>query len=123
MVLVGLWAPVVVLMLGIFVLSAQPTLPEVGVSDKQAHALAYGALAAFIYRALAGGTWIGLTPTRALWSVLTATAYGISDEWHQSFVPGRSTDVRDVAADASGAALAVLAVWLCGILAARRLRG
>ena len=32
--------------------------------------------------------------------------YGATDEWHQSFVPGRDADVRDLVADAVGAALA-----------------
>jgi VanZ family protein len=39
--------------------------------------------------------------------LLVVSAYGASDEWHQSFVPGRSTDVRDWIADTIGAALAI----------------
>ncbi len=37
------------------------------------------------------------------WSVL----YALSDEWHQTFVPGRSADWRDILVDALGAGLAV----------------
>ncbi|WP_031432789.1 VanZ family protein [Methylomarinum vadi] len=36
--------------------------------------------------------------------------YGASDEWHQSFVPGRESDIWDWSADAAGALSA--AIWL-----------
>ena len=39
-----------------------------------------------------------------------ASLYGISDEFHQSFVPGRTPDVVDWLADTSGALLAVLLI-------------
>ena len=49
-----------------------------------------------------------------LWSFLIAVAYGIVDELHQSFVPGRVCSVADLGADAAGAALALAIVvpWL-----------
>jgi len=37
--------------------------------------------------------------------VLVATLYGMSDEWHQSFVHGRDASGFDVLADAAGALL------------------
>jgi hypothetical protein len=40
-------------------------------------------------------------------AVLIVSAFGVTDEWHQSFVPGRSCDVFDWLADTLGAALAV----------------
>ena len=33
--------------------------------------------------------------------------FGATDEWHQSFVPGRASEVKDWVADTLGAALAV----------------
>ncbi|MDH3980911.1 MAG: VanZ family protein, partial [Gammaproteobacteria bacterium] len=40
------------------------------------------------------------------WKITALTAlYGVLDEFHQSFVPGRNADVLDVLADASGALL------------------
>ena len=36
-------------------------------------------------------------------SLFLAVTYAISDEYHQSFTPGRHPSVRDVAIDASGA--------------------
>jgi VanZ family protein len=41
---------------------------------------------------------------------LIATLYGVSDEVHQIFVPGRGPSVKDVLIDAVGAALGVLAL-------------
>jgi len=40
-------------------------------------------------------------------AVLTVSAFGVTDEWHQSFVPGRDCDVFDWLSDTLGAALAV----------------
>ena len=46
-------------------------------------------------------------------AVVTASVYGITDEWHQSFVPGRMPDVADWAVDTAGAiAGASLAAWV-----------
>ncbi len=39
-----------------------------------------------------------------------AVLYGVSDEWHQSFVPGRDTSFLDVVFDAAGAAIGVAVV-------------
>jgi VanZ family protein len=38
-----------------------------------------------------------------------AVAWGVFDEAHQSFVPGRTADILDLLADATGAALAAVA--------------
>jgi hypothetical protein len=40
-------------------------------------------------------------------AVLIVSVFGVTDEWHQSFVPGRDCDVLDWLADTTGAALAV----------------
>lgn len=38
-------------------------------------------------------------------SVAATTVYGVSDEWHQSFVGGRSAEVADVVADFAGSVI------------------
>lgn len=113
----GLWAPVAAYMLGIFVLSSLPSARIPGaISDKLVHAVFYGGLAVVTLRATAGGraAGLGLVSMGVAW--LIATLYGVSDEWHQSFVPGRSADADDVVADAVGAAIAVVAVGAFGII-------
>jgi VanZ family protein len=74
-----------------------------GVSDKTVHAAVYAVFALLLLRALAKGRLDGITWPRILTAVALTTLYGISDELHQRFVPGRSSDVLDVAADAVGA--------------------
>jgi len=115
-----LWGPVVAQMAAIFGLSSIPdlqTLPG-GISDKSGHSIGYAILGAVLLRALAGGRLGGVTWRRATAAVALATLYGVSDEAHQSFVPGRSPSLHDLAADAVGASAAA-AIGL-GIAAARR---
>jgi VanZ family protein len=47
--------------------------------------------------------------------VLFCVLYGITDEFHQSFIPGRTPDVMDLRNDAIGAALAMLFVTIPAI--------
>ncbi len=44
---------------------------------------------------------------------VVAVLYAVSDEFHQSFVPGRYPDIRDILVDAAGvlAALLLLRWW------------
>ncbi len=48
----------------------------------------------------------------ALLSISASTAYGISDEIHQYFVPCRSADVMDALADMVGSGMGVLCYFL-----------
>ena len=98
----------------IFVVSAQPTLPSApGRWDlplkKTMHAVAYGIL-----------TWLYLRAFRGHWrddarvrlaSVVLALVYAVSDEYHQTFVPGRSGSWVDVVIDGVGIAGATLWDW------------
>ena len=115
-----LWGPVILYMAVIFFVSSlsDPPLPE-GMSDKGAHWLGYVGLAGTIVRALAGGWPRRITLRVAAVAALIATAYGISDEFHQMFVPGRSADVNDLAADAIGAVAGAAACWAWGIISNR----
>ena len=105
-----IWGPVVLQMAVIFGFSSIPDLKAIpgGFSDRSGHSIGYAILGALLLRALAGGQLAGVTWLRAIASVVLATLYGISDEFHQSFVPGRSPDLHDVAADAVGALGAVV---------------
>ncbi|HEX7087440.1 MAG TPA: VanZ family protein [Vicinamibacterales bacterium] len=107
-----LWTPPVLYAAAIFMFSAisdPPGLPG-DVSDKWQHALAYAGLTLLLIRAFAGGNWRGVTVRACVLSLVVAVLYGVTDELHQLFVPGRHADVMDLAADALGAtAAAVLA--------------
>jgi VanZ family protein len=91
----------------IFYLSSQSDpLPAVTSRfwDKWIHVVEYGPLALLFCRALTG-EGLGLTRAAVL-AVFAASVYGMSDEWHQSYVAFRSADVSDWIADTVGAALA-----------------
>jgi VanZ family protein len=111
----SLWLPVAAWAAFLFTLSSSSTLPAPPphVTDKMLHASAYAVLGATLVRALAGARWHGVTPGVAVLAVALTTAYGLSDELHQSFVPGRSVEVGDVVADLTGGtAAAALALAL-----------
>jgi len=48
------------------------------------------------------------TSSAGIWAVVLGSAYGLTDEIHQAFVPGRSADPRDWVADTAGAVLGAL---------------
>jgi len=109
-----LWGPVALYALAIFVessISHVPAFPS-GFTDKDGHALLYAGLAVLVLRAASGARWDGLTFRAAGAAVAFAAIYGITDEFHQSFVPGRTADVNDWVADCTGAATGVAVVWL-----------
>lgn len=100
---VNRWLPVVLWMGLIFFLSSQPHLPRYShrlidfVLKKGAHLIEYAALAFLLHRAVGdeGGRW----------ALLIGGLYVLSDEFHQSFVPGRNAELSDVAIDIAGVIL------------------
>ena len=95
----------------IFVASSIPDPPvPSNVPDVSLHAPAYFGLTLLLIRALAGGRPAGVTAGTLALAWLIAVAYGVSDEWHQSFVPNRHSELRDLVADALGALAAATAV-------------
>ncbi len=51
---------------------------------------------------------------------VVSALYAATDEWHQSFVPGRSGNMRDVLIDASGVLFGLFLFWCVRALIARR---
>ena len=45
-------------------------------------------------------------------SIMVGLTYAISDEYHQSFVPGRSAEIRDVLIDVSGVIVGIIIVLI-----------
>ena len=101
----------------LWLLSSQPVLPGASLTpDWTQHGVAYAGLAIVTLRATAGGRWQGITRWALLAAWVIAVAYGLIDEWHQSIVPARTADLRDAAADAIGAALALTGVGAWGTI-------
>ena len=104
----------------IFGLSSISRTPAfVGGVDKYLHAMLYGGLGALLVRALAGGWHRRVTLGIVAATVLIAAAYGVSDEFHQSFVPYRSVEAMDVVADTVGASIAAVALYAWDIIRVR----
>lgn len=107
------WIPAVAWMGLIFVVSAQPDLPQApgpildSLLKKGGHVLAYAVLARLYLRALRRGEPV--SGRLRLFSLGLAVLYGISDEIHQLYVPGRDGSPVDVVIDSIGAALSM---WL-----------
>ena len=96
-----------------FVVSNQPVVHiPFGAPDYVAHSLNYGVLGVLLVWGRAKGDWRAITPRVLVSAVLLAIVLGIGDEIHQSFIPGRDSEVKDVIADGVGAALAACGVGI-----------
>ncbi|MEW9670961.1 VanZ family protein [Ammoniphilus sp. 3BR4] len=84
------------------------------------HVIAYFILAVLFYWALLPFQRKGKWDIRII-AILLCFVYGLTDEWHQSFVPGRMPDVLDIVNDIIGATLGMLAVTLIQKLRLKRL--
>jgi hypothetical protein len=78
------------------------------------HVPAYAALAwAWCWALVA---WLRVPSARAISACAIASVYGVFDELHQSFVPGRYASLMDVTLDFAGA---VLGIWLAAWIGSR----
>lgn len=105
----------------IFYLSAQshPPVPG-GIPDWILHGVEYFGFAALVFRAVSGGLPAIVTRARVATTMAIVTAYAVSDEVHQLFVPYRTADVRDVRSDVVGASIALVVCWAWHIIATPR---
>lgn len=108
-----LWGPFLAALAVVYWLSSLSNVPgSQYVWDKLLHTVGYAGLGLLALRAFHGG----LKPPRlapTLWAGAAVVLWGISDEFHQSFVPGRDSSAWDVLADAVGfvIAFAIVAAW------------
>lgn len=75
---------------------------------KAAHMFLYFVLLGLVLFAL--GPWLRSAPRRAAAALAICAVLSALDEFHQTFVPGRSGQVRDVLVDLAGGACFLL-VW------------
>lgn len=115
--LLARWGAVLAWMLLIFCLSSIPDVPDQPglprARDRRlddalhsaGHIAEYGVLTVLAWRAASA-----IAPGLAAypWAAAWALAYGASDEFHQSFVAGRTCSLHDWLVDASGVALVLL---------------
>ena len=95
----------------IFYLSHQPDWPEAakGSPDWVLHGGAYVVLTVALWYGCSAGKMPPHSATRCIvLAAIAASLYGLSDEWHQSFIPGRAAAWEDWLADSVGAVFAAL---------------
>jgi VanZ family protein len=130
------WLPVVIWLIMIFIgstdlMSAEHTSHIIGpilrwfypsisparidqlqfVIRKMAHVSEYAVLSLLIVRALAETTRQARFAGPASIALLISGAFAASDEFHQSFVPSRTSSVRDVMIDITGAIFGITIYW------------
>jgi hypothetical protein len=103
-----LWAMAIFTVSSITVGSSSDFYWKDFVIKKTAHVIEYGILATLIYRALVNSN---VSNKKAmLYSVALAFLYGATDEFHQSFTPGRGPKFTDVLIDTFGASLFIFGI-------------
>ena len=112
--IIRFWLPVVLWAAVIFTFSTWPTKKSSEfylwdfIVKKTAHVVEYGIFTILIYRALKAS---GVNKLEAaVYAVILAIMYGMSDEFHQSFTPGREPKVRDVVIDSFGSMISMYLV-------------
>ncbi len=92
-------------------------MPSLHASDKLCHFLAFAGLTFLL-------CW-AIPSSRVSWGKILVLAgaialtYAMLDEWSQQFIPGRTSDIWDVAADAVGIALGIISYTLARCLVRR----
>lgn len=109
------WLPIILWASLIFYFSSVPGLAS-GLTvfwdvfwRKLAHASEFGILNFLIFRAPRRGRQFNFISALVL-SALVTLLYAASDEWHQSFVPGREGKLSDVGIDLLG--MLLFSAWL-----------
>ncbi|MDY0386644.1 MAG: VanZ family protein [Methanolobus sp.] len=74
--------------------------------DKVAHIVLYFGLGLLLHLTFKNSDNIILRRYAAIFAVLLGVIYGITDEYHQSFVPGRTASLHDLLANGIGVTIA-----------------
>ena len=86
-------------------LSSPPSTRDLPFRDKGVHAVEYGVLAVLTARGFAASLGPGAGLRLVVYNVTLGSFWGLVDEIHQAYVPGRSSELADVLADFIGAVL------------------
>ena len=110
------WGPAILIMGLIFTASstAGSDLPDIGIMDfvakKGGHLAGYALLGA---ASLHGLIWRRtFSRSRLFIAGILVVLYAVSDEWHQSFTPGRHPALTDIVIDSVGGILGIVCVYV-----------
>lgn len=119
-----LWGPVVVWCGLIFYLSSIPKLRAAEnpfwdeIIRSTLHFLIYTILFFLFFRAINAFK----RKREYIWPVILSILYSVSDEYHQSLVPTRTFQLRDLAVDTAGVFLGSLVIWKFLPIAPKKLK-
>ena len=91
--------------------------------DKLAHMLLYFGLGLLLHLTFKNSENTILRKYAAILAVLLGIIYGITDEYHQSFVPGRTASLHDLLADGIGVTIAQIIFVILILLNLKRKKG
>ena len=124
--IIRFWLPVIFWAALIFTFSSE-ALPVTSkfywkdfVVKKTAHLIEYSVFAMLLFRAFIN-SGVGRKKA-AIYTIIIAIIYGVTDEFHQSFTPGREPRLRDLGFDTIGAGLATYYLWKLLPKAPKKLR-
>lgn len=83
--------------------------------DKAVHMILYAGFGLSLYLTMRNSTIQTFESHPYLFAILFGILYGASDEFHQSFVPGRTASLADFFADISGLIIMHIIIFLKGI--------
>ena len=107
------WLPLFLYCALIFIQSSRPvleTIPDILFLDKLLHFFGYALLGVLFFRAFNTLSLRDNPRLLVFISILSTALYGLSDEIHQHFVPTRSADIWDLAADMLGGGVGVFII-------------
>jgi VanZ family protein len=105
------YMPLILYWLLVLTLTSLPgaDLPDVPISDKIEHLLAFGGLGFLLNLSLRIQNKFTLIKKYPAWStIIIVSIYSAFDELHQIFIPGRTCDIKDWAADTLGVTIGVI---------------
>ncbi len=89
--------------------------------DKVEHIIQYAILGFLLYHTLKNSPYATSRNYAPIFAVIIGVAYGATDEFHQFFVPGRTTSIWDLLADSIGILIAQALIFVQGRLLNGRL--
>jgi VanZ family protein len=113
--IIGLWLPVLLWMGVIFAGSSIGSVPQVGedvvdgIIHRAAHLAEFAVLGWLALRAARGGR--ALTRRAFVAALIVVALYGVSDEFHQRFTPGRNSELQAVVFDVIGGLIGAAIYW------------
>jgi len=109
------WLPPIFFQLVIFYLSGRPfpkILPRLSYIDKFVHITIYFILTSLLWRALYYASPQFLKNKALVLALILAIISGITDEYHQSFLPYRNADIFDILSDTIGAFIFIIGLFI-----------